>query len=244
MDRTVGYKGSQVNEPYSDNGIIVRMQSLKWLTLIQTFKVETFASTLESSVVNQYSELFIHFCCLLSKAVAACGLILAFWIILLSYSLFTAHCFYHATDVWVMLIITMCQWLYFQLGAISLVLASSCLTTLERITANNCSVRKICNALIRICIYIINFATCTRFPHFLPGYTAKIYYATPTVRVPFMVTQGQPIATHQSLHCGCYKNTMIDHIHVEISRGGTTIDPTLYLFCSTSTVQLVWCLLP
>lgn len=66
------------------------------------------------------------------------------------------------------------------------------------------------------------------------GHEVMIFYCDPNkVTLPATVSKGQAVATHRSLHCGCYGTGMTDHIHYQVDYQGTRIDPASWLFNCT-----------
>ena len=78
----------------------------------------------------------------------------------------------------------------------------------------------------------------------LGDYQLNAFYAKPIVADGTSVKRGDVIAKHQGLHCGCYGDSMTDHVHFQLTRGGETIDSTSYAFCAfryTRTCLMSFC---
>ena len=64
------------------------------------------------------------------------------------------------------------------------------------------------------------------------GYEVKMWYISPDPgMIGAWVVQGQKVATHIGLHCGCYGDEMQDHTHFELYYNDVIVDPTEYTSC-------------
>lgn len=63
------------------------------------------------------------------------------------------------------------------------------------------------------------------------GYSVKIFYVEPTVKLPIDVTRGQPVAKHIGMYCDDSVPGITDHLHYQMEYNGKIIDPASYIFC-------------
>jgi murein DD-endopeptidase MepM/ murein hydrolase activator NlpD len=64
-------------------------------------------------------------------------------------------------------------------------------------------------------------------------YQVKIFYITPRVNPGQVLDRGQIIGKAQSIHLRYNSSSMQDHVHVEIRKNGTLIDPASVLSVMT-----------